>query len=49
MKYIRVIRKNGLTVLNKKGTNMDVLELSTSINTDRIVHEGEFVYIYCSA
>ncbi len=47
MKYIRVIRKNGKAIINRKGTSMDVLELSTSINTDRIVHEGEYVYIYC--
>ncbi|WP_158223859.1 MULTISPECIES: hypothetical protein [unclassified Cohnella] len=45
MKTINVIRKDGTLVLKKMGNSMDVINLATAFQTDRINHDGDVTEI----
>lgn len=46
MKHIRVVKQNGSTIIHKHGTDLDILELSTAFQMDRVDYQGEYVYIH---
>lgn len=46
MKHIRVVKQNGSTIIHTLGTDMDILELSTAFQMDRVDYHGKYVYIH---
>ena len=46
MKQIKVIKRDGSVIINKQGSEMDVLELVTCIMHDRVDYQGNTVYIH---
>jgi hypothetical protein len=46
MKHIRVVKQNGSTIIHKLGTDLDILELSTAFQMDRVDYQGKYVYIH---
>lgn len=46
MKHIRVVKQNGSTIIHKLGTDLDILELSTAFQMDRVEYQDKHVYIH---
>ncbi|MEK4433005.1 hypothetical protein MHB54_28020 [Paenibacillus sp. FSL M7-0802] len=46
MKHIRVVKKDGTVIIHSLGTDLDVLELTTAFQTDRVDYQGKYTYIH---
>lgn len=46
LKHIRVVKKDGFVIIHSLGTDLDILELATAFQTDRLEYQGKYVYIH---
>ncbi|MNK87579.1 hypothetical protein D3C87_1075190 [compost metagenome] len=46
MKNIKVIKRDGSIIISKQGYDIDILELTTCLMTDRVTYEGNTAYIH---
>lgn len=46
MRNIKVIKRDGTIIINKQGSEMDILELTTCLQYDRVDYQGNTVNIH---